>query len=156
MPDEGDDDLIDVQDLKLTADEISAKALALVRSIGLSKTEESGKVVAAKARAYFKRAFALRDPPREYKPPTFPLPSEIRWRSRHEAKSWEQIHEEWIGLRSQIQSLAQVGWSTEQVELLQELTRLECFIEDCWADQSEVIEEIQADRIAAEALRPPF
>jgi hypothetical protein len=51
--------LIDAQDLALTAKEISAKALTLVQSIGTAETEEAGKAIAAKARAYFKRAFAL-------------------------------------------------------------------------------------------------
>lgn len=151
----GDDNLIDAQDLKLTADEISAKALSFVQSIGTAETEEAEEAMAAKARAYFRRAVALQAPEPDHKPVTFPLPSEIRWQARHEGKSWDQIQDEWRALRSKIGSQAEQGWA-ERIELVQELARLECFIEDYWADQGEVVEEIRADRMAAKARRPPF
>lgn len=150
-----DDDLIEAQDLELTATEISAKALALVQSIGSAETLEPRDAIAAKARAYFKRAVALQ-PQRKHESVKFPLPSEIRWQNRHEGKSWEEIRDAWKGLRSKIESLPQGGWSAERIELIQELTRLECFIEDGWANQVEVVDVIRAERIAANARRPPF
>jgi hypothetical protein len=52
--------LIDPEDLELTATRISAKALALVQSIGTGETEEIRQAIAAKARAYFKRSVAIR------------------------------------------------------------------------------------------------
>jgi hypothetical protein len=150
-----DDNLIDALDLELTAEEISAKGLALVRSIGTAETEEAGDAIAAKARAYFKRAVALQ-PQRKHESVKFPLPSEIRWKLHHEGKSWGEIRDEWKALRSKIESLPQGGWSTGRIDLIQELTRLECFIEDSWPDQVEVVEVIRAERLAAEARRPPF
>jgi hypothetical protein len=148
--------LIDAEDLKLTAKEISAKALVLVRSIGTGETEEERQAIAAKARAYFKRGGAIREPEPEHEPFPFPPISEIRWQARHEAESWVEIREEWTALRSKIESIAQYEWSMERVELLQELTRLECFIEDYWPDQSEVVDQIRADRVADRARIPPL
>jgi hypothetical protein len=149
------DDLIDTQDMDLTEQEISAKALALVQSIGTAETEEAGKAIAAKARAYFKRAAALR-PERDHESVKFPLPSEVRWQTQHEGKKWKEIRDEWKGLRRKIESLPQSRWSTERIELMQQLARLECFIEDRWPDQVEVVEVIRTERMAAEARRPPF
>jgi hypothetical protein len=149
-----DDDLIDPQDLEVPAKEISAKALALVQSIGRTETEDAGKV-SAKARAYFKRAVAMQ-PETEHESVKFPLPSEIRWRARHEGKSWEEIRDKWKDLRSRIELFLEDDWSTDRIELIQELTRLECFIEDRWPKQLEVVEVIRAERLAAKVRRPPL
>jgi hypothetical protein len=75
--------LIDTQDMNLT-DEISEKALVSpVRSIGFAEGEEAAQAMAAKSRAYFKRAYALR-PKRPHDSVKLPLLSEIRWQARHE------------------------------------------------------------------------
>jgi hypothetical protein len=143
--------LIDAEDLKLTSDEISAKALALVQSIGLAETEEAGDAIAAKARAYFKRGGAIREPKPDHEPFPFPPISEIRWQARHEGMSWDKIQEEWMALRSKIVSTAQDEWSEEQVRPLQQLCWMEKFTEDFWPDQSEVVDQIRADRMADSA-----
>jgi len=151
-----DQDLIDPEDLKLTARELSAKFLDLVQSVGTGETEEAQTAIAAKARAYLKRSVELSGPVREHTGSAFPMPSEIRWRDRHESMSWNEIQNEWMTLRNRIESLAQHGWPAERIELVQDLTRLECFIEDCWPDQSEVVGQIRAERSAAGVRRPPL
>src|SRR5260370_20120188 len=118
-----DEELIDPEDLKLTANEVSAKFLSLVRSIGTGETEEAQKAIAAKARAYLRRSVQLSGPTREYPSPVFPSPSEMRWQSRHEGMSWEEIRAEWVSLRDKIESLAQCGWPAGRIELVQDLTR---------------------------------
>ena len=133
-----DEDLIDPEDLKLTPSDLSAKFLDLVRSIGTGETEEAQKAIRAKARAYLKRSVELSSPARGYTSSVFPLLSEVRWRDRHESMSREAVQNEWVNLRSKIESLAQGGWSAERIELLQDLTRLELFIEDCWPDHPSV------------------
>jgi hypothetical protein len=151
-----DDDLLEPEDLNLSARELSAKALRLTQSIGLGETDEAREAMSAKARAYFRRSGVLqRAERRNDAPPTpiYPLPSELRWRNRHEGMSWERIREEWIRLRSEAESFANSRWSPEQSEVLYELTRLECFIEDFWPNEVEVISVIRADRLAAEATR---
>ncbi|HXP85654.1 MAG TPA: hypothetical protein VN841_13090 [Bryobacteraceae bacterium] len=151
-----DEDLIDPEDLRLTVDELSAKFLELVRSISTSETNEEKTAIKAKARAYLKRSVELSGPAREHASSVFPSLSEVRWRDRHESMRWDEIQNEWMTLRNKIESLAQRGWPAERIELVQDLTRLECFIEDCWPDQSDVVGQIRAERLAAEVRRPPL
>jgi len=56
---EPENDLIEPGDLKLSAAELSAKALRLTQSIGLAHTDEAGEAMSAKARAYFRRSGVL-------------------------------------------------------------------------------------------------
>ena len=58
----GNDKLIDASGPKLSADEISAKALRFVQSMGAALTDAARKALGAKAQACFKRAATLRPP----------------------------------------------------------------------------------------------
>jgi hypothetical protein len=71
------------------------------------------------------------------------------------SRTWDEIRDEWKGPRGEIESFPSEGkWSGERLQLIQELARLECFIEKCWPAQAQVIEVIRAERKRVPSQEP--